>query len=117
MPAKKAQDHYLGRNNLKRLNCAQSVLSAFKEHYAISDQEIEAFIAHGSGNAPGGVCGAYWAVKHILEKNQPEKLADFERYFCGLAGSLDCKEIRKAKKLSCLGCVGKAAEYLAKEQA
>ena len=112
MPIKKAKDHYLGRNNLRRLNCAQSVLAAFKGHYGISDQEIEAAVSHGSGNAPGGVCGAYSAARQVLEKNQPDKLADFDQYFHALAGSLSCRQIRKDKKLSCLGCVEKAAEYL-----
>ena len=112
MSTQKAKDHYLGKNGQKRLNCAQSVLAAFKDHYGITDEEIEAAVSHGGGNAPGGVCGAYCAAKHILEKHHPEKLGEFDNYFRSLAGSLDCKEIRGLKKLSCLGCVGKAADYI-----
>jgi hypothetical protein len=113
VPVKKAKDYYLGRNNRKRLNCAQSVLAAFKDQYGISEQAIEAAVSQGSGNAPGGVCGAYCAARQILEQYHLEKAEDFEHYFHGLAGSLDCKEIRKLRKLSCLGCVTKAAEYIA----
>ena len=112
MTSQKAKDHYLGRNGLKRLNCAQSVLAAFKDHYGITEDEIEAAISHSGGNAPGGVCGAYCAAKHILGKHHPEKLEEFDKHFRELAGSLGCKEIRKLKKLSCLGCVEKSAEYI-----
>jgi hypothetical protein len=51
------------------------------------------------------------AKKHFLGKEGHERL-DCAQAILNLAGSLKCDEIRKLKKLSCLGCVEKAAEFL-----
>jgi len=112
MPVQRAKDHYLGKNGQKRLNCAQSVLAAFADHYGIDQQQIEAAVLHGGGKAPGGVCGAYCAAREILNKHHPEKLDEFDHHFKELAGSLDCWQIRGMHRLSCLGCIEKAAEYI-----
>ena len=101
MPIEKAKKHYLGKDGHERLDGAQSILRAFG-HQAL---EIK-------GRMPGGECGAYCAAKHLLSKKHPEKLKEFEEHFTKLAGSLKCDEIRKLRKLSCLGCVEKAAEFL-----
>jgi hypothetical protein len=114
MPKEKAKNHYLGREGHKRLNCAQAVLAAFRERFGIDEATIERYVSHGGGGAPGGVCGAYAAARHILEKGHPDKLKDLEAFFYGTAGSLKCSEIRKGRKLSCLGCVERTADYLAK---
>lgn len=100
-PIEKAKKHYLGKDGHERLDCAQSILRAFG-HQA---PEIK-------GRMPGGNCGAYSAAKQILLKKHPKKLKEFEDYFMEIAGSLKCDEIRKLRKLSCLGCVEKAAEFL-----
>ena len=109
-----AKDHYLGKNGHQRLNCAQSILAAFKAHFQVGDQEIEKFLAHGGGNAPGGVCGAYFAAKSLIKKHHPDKLTEFENFFLAQAGSLKCRDIRQLKKLSCLGCIEKSAEFVSK---
>ncbi|WP_027398328.1 C-GCAxxG-C-C family (seleno)protein [Anaerovorax odorimutans] len=112
MPIKKAINHFLGKNGHKRMNCAQAVINAFKEKYDIDDDTVKLFRLYGSGRAPEGICGAYFAARFALEKKNPEKLKDFEKYFIDQAGSIKCHEIRSNRKLSCLGCVEKSAEYL-----
>jgi len=108
MPIKKAKEHYIKR----RFNCAQSILAAFQDEFKIEDREIAEYIKHGGGRAPGGVCGAFYAAESILKKHHPDKLDDFRRFILEKAGSLQCDIIRGTRKLSCLGCIEKAAEYV-----
>ena len=114
MSIEKAKKHYLGKDGHARLNCAQSVLVAFKEHFGIDEKTIAKYLSYGGGNAPEGRCGAYCAARHIIEQKQPDKLREFETFFLNAAGSLKCKEIRQGRKLSCVGCVEKAAEFVEK---
>jgi len=110
MPSKKAKEYYIGKHG-QRFNCAEALIKAFEDKYP-ADHRL--FSSCGSGNAPGGVCGAYYAAKHLLEKHHPEKVAEFEQFFLEQAGSLDCKVIRSSRKLSCLGCIEKSADFVAK---
>lgn len=113
MSANVAKNHFLGKEGFRRLNCAQAVASAFKEKYHLKEETLEAFRAFGSGRAPEGLCGAYYAAKYILEENETSGKADrLERYFLEEAGDIHCSRIRECKKLSCLGCVEKSAEFL-----
>jgi len=115
MSANVAKNHFLGKEGLRRLNCAQAVASAFQEKYDLSAETLEAFRAFGSGSAPEGLCGAYYAAKYILEKNEAQGEANrLERYFLEQAGDIRCSRIRACRKLSCLGCVEKSAEFLEK---
>ena len=107
-----AKNHYLGKGGAGKHNCAQAVLKAFSDKYNIDDQEIKKYSSFGGGNAPEGICGAYYAAKNIVGNNYPQKLKEFEEWFLNEAASLKCKEIRSIKKLSCLGCVEKSAKYL-----
>lgn len=113
MYGKKAREHYIGKGGRGRLNCAQSVVAAFQERFGFSDAEVGKYLGHGSGNAPGGLCGAYAAARDLLIKHSPDKVADWEKFFLEQAGSLKCAEIRGKRQLSCLGCVEKAAEFVA----
>lgn len=115
MPVTTAKDHYLGKAGCRRMNCAQAVISAFKERYDLDDSTVEAFGRYGGGNAPDGLCGAYFAVRHILEKEAAEKVREFEEFFLEHAGAVKCREIKLARKLSCVGCVEKSSEFLAEE--
>lgn len=108
MPIEKAKKHFLGKEGHEKLDCAQSILKAF----AHLDPEMKENLCQGSGRAPGGECGAYCAAKSLLAKKCPGKLKEFEGHFRKLAGSLKCDEIRKLRKLSCLGCVEKSAQFL-----
>lgn len=117
MPIEKAKKYYTGKEGL-RLNCAQSIIKAFEEQFNITGEEFKKFADYGKGNAPEGLCGAYCAAKYILERHHPEKAKEFEEFFKSAAGNtLKCKEIRSLRKLSCLGCVEKAAEFVNKQKA
>jgi len=112
MPVNTAKNHYLGKEGCKRMNCAQSVICAFKDKFGLNEEVIEAFRAYGGGRAPDGLCGAYYAAKYLLHKDSEEKACELENYFLEQAGAVKCHEIRGAKKLSCLGCVEKSSEFL-----
>ncbi len=114
MSAIKAKNNYTGQGGCGRLNCAQSVISAFKEDFDLEDDLVEAFKKYGGGKAPEGLCGAYYAVKYILDKNDPEKIEELEKHFLEHAGALECSSIKGLKKLSCVGCVEKSSEFLEK---
>jgi hypothetical protein len=113
MSIEKAKEYFLGLSGQQRLNCTQAVLKAFQEKFSITDELISQCKAYGAGKAPEGCCGAFYAAKYILEKNCPEKCRDLENKFISEAGSTMCKEIRALRKLSCLGCIEKAAEIMA----
>lgn len=112
MSVAKARECFLGKTSAGRLNCAQSVVCAFKGKFALPDAMVAEFAAYGGGKAPGGKCGAFYAARLILEKRAPDKLRGFEEAFVAQAGAMTCKEIRALRKLSCLGCIEKAAEWL-----
>ncbi|MFA5840427.1 MAG: C-GCAxxG-C-C family (seleno)protein [Candidatus Margulisiibacteriota bacterium] len=112
MPIEKAKKHYLGKEGHQKFNCAQSIVAAFKEHLGLDPKMINEYAKYGGGNAPNNLCGAYFAALKQVERLSPDKVLDFESHFFTLAGSLKCNEIRQQRKLSCLGCIEKAAEYL-----
>ncbi|MDP4094660.1 MAG: C-GCAxxG-C-C family (seleno)protein [Bacillota bacterium] len=109
-----AKNNYMGANGYKRMNCAQSVLSAFKEKFGIEDDLVDAFSAYGGGRAPDGLCGAYYAVKFIIDRYDKENVEKLNQYFLEQAGALECTSIRSLRKLSCIGCIEKSAEFLEK---
>ncbi len=112
MSKRKSIDHYLGINESKKLNCAQAVIAGFKDKFSIGDETLAAFSSFGGGKAPDGYCGALYAARHILEKERLGEIEKCNETFIKAAGSTKCKEIRNLKKLSCVGCVEKAAEIL-----
>ncbi len=114
MSVVKAKNYYTGQGGCQRMNCAQAVLNAFKENFNIDETMVETFQGYGGGRAPNGLCGAYYAVKYILDKQAPGKLQDLERHFLEHAGALECSNIKGLKKLSCVGCVEKSSEFLEK---
>jgi hypothetical protein len=113
MSVSEAKKNYIGQGT-KRMNCAQSVISAFKEKFNISDDIVDSFIAYGGGRAPAGMCGAYYAAKCIIDKYDKEEAQKLEKFFFEHAGDLKCSNIRGLKKLSCVGCVEKSSEFLEK---
>ena len=91
-----------------RLNCAQSVLYAWREVFgdaAITIPELKPF---GAGRAPEGLCGAVYAACQLA----PSRAEELKAAFVARVGSLHCKEIRAAKKHPCADCVAEAAELL-----
>ena len=112
MSKEKAKAHFLGQPGHAKLNCGQTIINAFKEKYSLQDSVMAQFAGYGGGNAPDGHCGAFYAAKVVLEKNNPQKLHECEHALLAKAGSTKCKDIRSSRTLSCLGCVEHAAEYL-----
>ncbi|PYG89070.1 broad specificity phosphatase PhoE [Ruminiclostridium sufflavum DSM 19573] len=116
-PVEIAEDCFLGKEGCRRMNCAQAVICAFKEEFEIDEKVIEDFRKMGGGNAPDGLCGAYYAASYVLhEKGAEDKAYELENYFSEYAGSVKCKEIKEGRKLSCTGCVVRSSEFLAKLQ-
>jgi hypothetical protein len=103
MPIKKARNHFLGKDGCPRFNCAQSVLAGF----SVDEATIMKFDDYGSGNTPDGWCGAAEGAAFLLNDRKI-----VEQYFIEHAGSTKCSEIRKTRKISCIGCVEKAAEIV-----
>jgi hypothetical protein len=96
----------------ERLNCAQSVVYAWREvigDTAITVADLKPF---GAGRASDGLCGAIYAAC-LLAPNRAEEL---KTAFAARVGSLYCKEIRAAKQHPCAECVAQAAELLAGEE-
>lgn len=112
MSVEAARNYYTGNGGGKRMNCAQAVLSAFKEKFALEDDLVNSFKAYGGGRAPDGLCGAYYAVKCIIDIHDKEKAEKLEKYFMEHAGALKCLNIKELRKLSCIGCVEKSSEFL-----
>ncbi|MBF0477914.1 MAG: DsrE/DsrF/DrsH-like family protein [Candidatus Omnitrophica bacterium] len=112
MSVENAKSYYLGKDGCKKSNCAEAVAHAFKDKFNMTDEEIALFARWGGGQSPEGQCGSLYAAKVMLEKKYPEQIKVCESVFLSTAGSLKCKDIRSLKKLSCLGCVEKAGEFL-----
>jgi len=96
----------------KRLNCAQSILTGFKDSHAVTDEKILEAKKHGGGRAPENKCGALHSASELIRDEDVRKKA--EEAFAAKAGSVKCREIREKGKLSCAGCVELAAELLEK---
>ena len=92
-----------------RLNCAHSVLLAWREVFggtAVTVPELKPF---GAGKAPAGLCGAIYAACLLA----PDRAEELKAAFAARVGSLSCREIRTAKQHPCATCVAQAAELLA----
>lgn len=113
MSLEEARNYFLGKNNHNKSNCAESVAFALKNKFGINQEVLKQFKNCGAGKAPDGICGALFAVKIIL-KDSPDKFKELEGDFIKTSGSVKCKDIRASHKLTCLGCVEKAAGFLDK---
>lgn len=104
-----ALDYYIGKDGLRRRNCAQAILSAHQEALKLSDETINEFRQYGSGQAPENTCGAIYAAEYLLKLTDHEdRTEDLQVLFFTEAGSTKCQTIRQNKQLSCLGCVQNA---------
>ena len=104
MFGKKARGLFRGE---EKYSCSEAVGKAFQETCDFDDAAIQVMKAFRGGQAPGGVCGAVYAALKVL--NTDEQRAAFERAFIEKAGTVNCRELRAAKKLSCHDCVEVAA--------
>ncbi|MFA5270863.1 MAG: C-GCAxxG-C-C family (seleno)protein [Candidatus Omnitrophota bacterium] len=115
MPVKKAVGFFIGSDGNARVNCGQAVAMAFKEKFNLSDELVDEFVSSGFGKAPDGVCGALYAAQTILRQTGNDKTGEISKVFSEHAGSVYCSDIRKLRKVSCVGCVKKAASILDQE--
>ncbi len=114
MRQRKAAENFIGRNGVKRLNCAQAVASAFIEDGIASKEECDELSAFGNGKAPNGCCGSVYAAKRMLENAGEGKLEQFEKEFLIYAKSLICSEIKSKKEIKCFQTVRKSVELVEK---
>ena len=92
----------------ERLNCAQSVLHAWREVSGDKSIALADLKPFGGGRARDGLCGALYAACTVA----PTKVGQLKAHFAARMGSLYCKELRAARKNSCEACVAYAAELL-----
>ncbi len=112
MSKKVSMEHYLGINQRRKMNCAQAVMAGFTDKFSIGEDALASLASCGGGRAPHGKCGALHAAEQILIERIPEKVIKLNEIFLDAAGSSRCMEIKALKKLSCMGCVEKAAGFL-----
>ena len=96
------------RKGPERLNCAQSVLYAWREvsgDISIPLADVKPF---GGGRAPDGLCGALHTAC-LVASDQAEAL---KQNFAARLGSLYCKDLRAAKVHPCETCVTQATDLL-----
>jgi hypothetical protein len=91
-----------------RLNCAQSVLYAWREVFGETTMKVADLRAFGAGRAPDGLCGAVYAACELA----PNRAEELKAAFAVRLGSLYCEDIRAAKTHPCVDCVAQAAELL-----
>ena len=92
-----------------RLNCAQSVLYAWREVSGDTSIPLDEVKVFGGGRSPDGLCGALYTACLIA----PDRAEVLKQNFMARLGSLYCKELRAAKVFPCETCVCQAAELLA----
>ncbi len=92
----------------ERLNCAQSVLHAWREVSGDTSIPLDEGKLFGGGRAPGGLCGALHTAC-LVATDRAEAL---KQNFALRLGSIYCKELRAAKVHPCETCVGQATELL-----
>ena len=113
MEEKEAVEYFYGK---EKYNCAQAILIAFNENCGIDKEKIkktvEEYRSLGGGHAEGGQCGALYAGKELI--NDPEKAKMYEKEFLKEIGSVNCREIKKDKKVPCKVCVQVASDLLKK---
>ncbi len=92
------------------LNCAQAVAAAFQDLSGLRPEQIVDHGRNGGGRVPGGICGALHAALEVADDDS--RRAAMTALFAENTGSTLCSEIRKAKQVSCSGCVEIAATLL-----
>lgn len=97
---------------IERLNCAQSILKAFRERKEVSTEEINEARKLGGGKADDGICGALYAALRLTD--DPDSRESLRGSFADVAGSDKCREIRAKELISCQQCVEVAARLLQK---
>lgn len=114
MIIKRARNSFLGKDGV-RYNCAQSIIKACSDLLEFSPDILKIHAKFGAGKAPDGYCGALYAVLYVLYEKKRDKIQECKDFFLRHCGALTCKEIKSGKKVDCIICVEKAAEFLNRE--
>jgi len=94
----------------ERYNCAQAVLKAFQGKYNVTPEMVILNSRFGGGMADQGMCGALYAAESLIADT--ERRAMLRERFRVAAGAIECRNIRRLRKVSCRECVAIAAELL-----
>ena len=106
----KAVDYF--HNTPERLNCAQAILTAWKDECGVSEEMIQNFKQFGGGKAPEGTCGALYAAEYLVQKQENVSvIGDFAKQ----TGSHACRSIRANGTVSCQRCVEIADELMSQK--
>lgn len=92
----------------ERLNCAQSMVYAWRAVVGDTAVTVEELKPFGAGRSPGGLCGSLHAACLLA----PDRAEELKAAFAARLGSIRCKEIRAAKKHPCAECVAQAADLI-----
>jgi hypothetical protein len=115
MRVQKAKEYFLGCQAGKKLNCGQAVVAVFGQDREEYPHLVAEFASYGGGRAPEGECGAYYALRVMLSRwGQSRHEQVCREHFVSAAGAIRCADIRRQRKLSCVGCVEQAAGCLEK---
>lgn len=90
-----------------RLNCAQSVIHAYRAVAKDGHHNVEDFKDFGGGRAPEGLCGALFAACSA----HPLNAEGLTEHFSARMGSVTCKDL-KSRAVPCTSCVAAASELL-----
>jgi len=92
-------------------NCAQTIAKSFQKEYKIDDELIHDYSRMGSGRAPNGECGAYFAARKVLSDNE-QHVWQLNAAFLKEMKSFYCRDIRPSKEIPCKQVVRLAAEFI-----
>ena len=92
----------------EHLNCAQSVLYAWREVSGDTSIPLAEVKLFGGGRAPDGLCGAL----HTACMVAPDQAEALKQIFADRLDSIYCKELRAAKVHPCETCVTQVTELL-----
>lgn len=95
---------------VEKYNCAQAILRTYQKRFSIQDADIVAARTKGYGKVPGGICGALYAGRLLLDDEH--KSQQLTRDFESRTGSARCKQILQLNYLSCKECVALTARLL-----
>lgn len=114
MAKKIAKEYFLGIGDKRRMTCAQAVATAFKGKFKLREEDIANLKAVSGGRAPGGLCGALYAVRVLFREGRENQFQFVHEEFVRQAGSDQCRVIRAARKIGCAECVEIAAGLVEK---
>ena len=94
----------------ERYNCAQAIALAFQDVFEVSEELVKEWAKCGQGKVDNGFCGALFAAQELVKS--PEKAQQLAERFEAVMGTVKCRDIRKARKFTCVECVRNTAQIL-----